>query len=232
MKKIFVLLMAVVMSIRMIACGGGEEDIVEAEDGEAKFNFGFEVRDDFAMAEALKKIDYTDISKQTAELEEMMAAAVKEALPGDYPMTADYEEDDEDSIDKLAYVMAIEDDDSEKSFLETGAYHNKDDDKYYQYTVYTSDNFYDNSADNIEKTLQEISSAYGVIVSQDKVQEAVDIILEGNPEDEEYFYYLYEDKEIKGDGYTEKITLAVEGFDTEDNTIGYYISVERERCYS
>ena len=103
--------------------------LVIGEEGEVKFDFGFTVSDDFAMSGAIKKISYTDISKQLGKLEDMMGAAVKKALSGEYPMFSDYEEDDSESIDKLAYVVAMEDDDSEKSFLETGAYHSKTDNK-------------------------------------------------------------------------------------------------------
>lgn len=205
--------------------------LVIGEEGEVKFDFGFTVSDDFAMSGAIKKISYTDISKQLGKLEDMMGAAVKKALSGEYPMFSDYEEDDSESIDKLAYVVAMEDDDSEKSFLETGAYHSKTDKKYYQYTVYTSDNFYDNSKENIKRSLGEIKSAYGITVSQKTVEKAVKEVLKVATETEDY-YSLYEEKSVKGSGYTEKVKLSVDGFATEDNKIGYYISVERERCYN
>lgn len=206
-------------------------DLIINEEGEVKFDFGFTVSDDFAMSGAIKKIAYTDISKQLEKLEDMMSAAVKKSLSGDYPMFSDYEEDDSDSIDKLAYVLAMEDDDSEKSFLETGVYHSKTDNKYYQYTVYTSDNCYENSKENIKKSLQEIKNAYGITVSQKTVEKAVKEVLKVATETEDY-YSLYEEKTVKGSGYTEKIKLSVDGFATEDNKIGYYISVERERCYN
>ena len=206
-------------------------DLVIGEEGEVKFDFGFTVSDDFAMSGAIKKISYTDISKQLGKLEDMMGAAVKKALSGEYPVFSDYEEDDSESIDKLAYVLAMEDDDSEKSFLETGAYHSKTDNKYYQYTVYTSDNFYDNSKENIKRSLGEIKSAYGITVSQKTVEKAVKEVLKVATETEDY-YSLYEEKSVKGSGYTEKVKLSVDGFATEDNKIGYYISVERERCYN
>lgn len=206
-------------------------DLIIGEEGEVKFDFGFTVSDDFAMAGALSKIDYSDISKQLGKLESMMNAAVKKALTGSYSTFSDYEEDDSDSIDKLAYVLAMEDDDSEKSFLETGVYHSKTDNKYYQYTVYTSDNCYENSKENIKKSLQEIKNAYGITVSQKTVEKAVKEVLKVATETEDY-YSLYEEKTVKGSGYTEKIKLSVDGFATEDNKIGYYISVERERCYN
>ena len=87
----------------MIACGGSDDE------GEAQYDFGFTASDDFGMSDALSKIDCSDISKQLSKLETMMNTAVKKALPGSYSTFSDYEEDD----------------DPEKSFLETGVYHNK-----------------------------------------------------------------------------------------------------------
>lgn len=225
MKRILVLLLIFVMSFSMMACGGGDEE------GEAQYDFGFTASDDFAMSGALSKIDYSDISNQLSKLESMMNTAVKKSMSGSYSTFSDYEEDDSDSIDKLAYVLAMEDDDPEKSFLETGVYHNKTDNKYYQYTVYTSDNFYDNSKTDIEKALKEIESAYGITVSQQNVEKAVNEVLKVATETEDY-YSLYEKKTVKGSGYTETVKLSVDGFATEDNQIGYYISVERERSYN
>ena len=213
MKKILVLLLIFAMSFSMMACGGGDEE------GEAQYDFGFTASDDFAMSGALSKIDYSDISNQLSKLESMMNTAVKKSMSGSYSTFSDYEEDDSDSIDKLAYVLAMEDDDPEKSFLETGVYHNKTDNKYYQYTVYTSDNFFDNSKTDIEKALKEIKSAYGITVSQQNVEKAVNEVLKVATETE-------------GSGYTETVKLSVDGFATEDNQIGYYISVERERSYN
>lgn len=225
MKRILVLLLIFAMSFSMMACGGGDEE------GEAQYDFGFTASDDFAMSGALSKIDYSDISNQLSKLESMMNTAVKKSMSGSYSTFSDYEEDDSDSIDKLAYVLAMEDDDPEKSFLETGVYHNKTDNKYYQYTVYTSDNFYDNSKTDIEKALKEIKSAYGITVSQQNVEKAVNEVLKVATETEDY-YSLYEKKTVKGSGYTETVKLSVDGFATEDNQIGYYISVERERSYN
>ena len=265
MKKILILLLILVMSFSMIACGGGtdetddpgvsneaadnanqnsgaddaEEDdgridtseLIMNEEGEVKFDFGFTVSEDFKMSGALSKVNYSEISKQVSKLESMMNTAVKKALSGSYSTFSDYEEDDSDPIDKLAYVVAMEDDDPEKSFLETGVYHDNTNNKYYQYTAYISDNFYDNSKTEIEKALKEIKSAYGITVSQKKVEEAVKEVLKVDAETEDY-YSLYEEKTVKGSGYIETVNLSVDGFTTEDNQIGYYISVERERCYN
>ena len=144
-------------------------------------------------------------------------------------MFGDYEED-LDTIDKLVYVIGTEDDDAEKCFLETGAYHSTDDDRYYQYTVYTSENMYEVSKSQIAAVLKEIKSAYGISVSQSKVEKAAKEVLKNAAETEDY-YTLSQSVNIKGSDYTEKVSFAVEGFVTEDDETGFYISVERERTY-
>ena len=114
--------------------------------------------------------------------------------------------------------------------METGAYHSTDDDRYYQYTVYTSENMYEVSKSQIAAVLKEIKSAYGISVSQSKVEKAAKEVLKNAAETEDY-YTLSQSVNIKGSDYTEKVSFAVEGFVTEDDETGFYISVERERTY-
>lgn len=228
MKKIMSLLLILAMSFSMIACGGRESD----EDGAKKYKFGLTASEDFQMSEALKKFDYSTISKRQSKLEAIMKSAVESHLSGNYSLFSDYEKDDADTIDKLVYTMGMEDDDAEKSYLEAGAYHDKTDNKYYQYTVFISKNFSEDSKADMENALKEMSSAYGITVSRDKVEKAAEEAMKKVPESEEGYYCLYEEKNLKGDGYTERVNFSVEGFATEEEQIGYYISVERERCYN
>ena len=267
MKKILILLMALVISVSMAGCGSNSsangdsasdeetatgqnnaddgKDAAEAEEpgdekididnlsfsdgGNEKYDFGLSAEDSFGMAGVLKKITYTDLSGKQDKIQDMTDAAAKAALPGSYSLFGDYEEIDEDIIDKQAYVIGIEDDDPEKSTIETGAYHNSKDNKYYQYTSYISENYYDYSKTGISGVLKTIKSAYGINVSQSKVEKAVKNTLKKTAETEDY-YAFYEEKKIKKSGYTEKITFSVEGFVSEENEIGYYIYAERERC--
>ena len=207
------------------------ENLIVDDDTQEKYDFGFTVSNSFGMSEVLKKIDYTKLSAQQSKLEDMMKEAAEAHLSGNYSIFSDYEEESVDSIDKLVYVIGMEDDDTEKSFLETGAYHSTDGDKNYQYTVYTSENFYKADKSGIAAVLKEIKSAYGITVSQSKVEKAAQKVLKKATETDDYYSY-YETKDVKGSGYSEKVSFAVEGFVTEEGEIGFYISVERERCYN
>ena len=216
---------------------GAEEDgkldtsnLVVNDESEPEYDFGLSAGNSFGMSGAVEKIAYSNLSGQQSKLEKMMETAVKSSLSGNYTLFSDYEEEDMDSIDRLVYVIGMEDDDSEKSFLETGAYHSTADGKNYQYTVYTSENFYKADKTQISGVLKEIKSAYGITVSQSKVEKAVKEVLAMATEIEDY-YSLNQSVNVTGKGYTEKVSFAVEGFVTEENEIGYYISVERERTY-
>ena len=216
---------------------GAEEDgkldtsnLVVNDESEPEYDFGLSAGNSFGMSGAVEKIAYSNLSGQQSKLEKMMETAVKSSLSGNYTLFSDYEEEDMDSIDRLVYVIGMEDDDSEKSFLETGAYHSTADGKNYQYTVYTSENFYKADKTQIAGVLKEIKSAYGITVSQSKVEKAVKEVLAMATEIEDY-YSLNQSVNVTGKGYTEKVSFAVEGFVTEENEIGYYISVERERTY-
>ena len=204
-------------------------DLVVNDESEKQYDFGLSAGTSFGMSGAVKKIGYSNLSGQQSKLEEMTEAAAKSALSGNYYLFVDYEED-LDTIDKLVYVIGTEDDDAEKCFLETGAYHSTDDDRYYQYTVYTSENMYEVSKSQIAAVLKEIKSAYGISVSQSKVEKAAKEVLKNAAETEDY-YTLSQSVNIKGSDYTEKVSFAVEGFVTEDDETGFYISVERERTY-
>ena len=205
--------------------------MVDEDEMKASYDFGLNISSAFGMSGAVKKISYSNLSNQKSKPAEMTETAAKSALTGDYPVFSEYEEDDADSVDKIIYVIGMEDDDSEKSFIECGAYHNADDNKYYQYTLYASQNFYSLNSGDISAVLKEIKSAYGVNLSKSKVEKAVKDVLKKVKETEDY-YSLYETRKIKEKDYNETVNFAVEGFITEDNETGYYISIERERCYN
>lgn len=208
-----------------------EDLVIDDDEMKAAYDFGFTVSSSFGMSSVVKKINYSNLSGQQSKLEEMTKTAVKSALSENFSTFSEYEEDDMDSIDKLVYVLGMEDDDSEKGFIECGAYHNADNNKYYQYTLYASQNFYSANSEKTSAVLKEIKSAYGVSLSESKVEKAVKEVLKKVKETEDY-YSLYETRKIKESEYTETVSFAVEGFITEDNEIGYYISIERERCYN
>ncbi|MBQ1958966.1 MAG: hypothetical protein II354_00935, partial [Firmicutes bacterium] len=147
-----------------------------------------------------------------------------------FDVFSDYEEDANDSIDKLAYAVGMENSDSEARYLEAGVYHDDVYDKHFQYTVYTSENAYEFDSAFIKTALQEMKDAYGVTVSQNTAEKAVKKVLEEIEKTQDY-YSLYETSEVKGSGYAETVTVSVEGFFNEDGSKGFYMAVERERCY-
>ena len=63
------------------------------------------------------------------------------------------------------------------------------------------------------------------------MEKAAQQVLKKATEADDYYSY-YETKDVNGSGYSEKVSFAVEGFVTEEGEIGFYISVERERCYN
>ncbi len=202
----------------------------EAEDS-AEYDFGFKASTDFRISGAVEKVSYSDLSAHADTMESMLEAAAKKALNGEYVLFGDYEEDDEDSIDKLAYAMGLKDDDVESCYIEAGVYHNVTTDKYYQYIVYFSANYYEVSSENIKEAISELKSAFGITVSQSKIEEAVKQAIEEAKNGYDLFT-LYQKKSIEGSGYTETVSLGVEAFISEDDETGFYISVERERCYN
>lgn len=202
----------------------------DSEEAEEDADLGLEIKKSFNMSGTIKKISYDDILTQGETLEEMLSTALEKSDIGNFVIAFnDYEDDDDDEIDKLAYACAIEDDDTEKAIIEVGAYHNVADNKYYQYNAYTSEDL-DSSTDSVKSILAKVESAYGVKLSRKKVQAALKTAWE-MAESRGDYYELVEDGEYKGDGYTDMINVRVTvGYDDDDNMSGY-IYVERERLY-
>lgn len=257
-KKLIALLLSVLLVFTLAACSG-ENDEPSAENGmtnevtdaaeggdetpeatipdagvntdEEAVDLGIEVKKSFKMSGTLKKISYKNISASGEKLESMLNAALKKAQLGDFVLAFnEYEDDDTEGIDKIAYVAAIEDDDMDKATIEMGVYHSTEDDKYYQYNGYTSETLTDASA-SVKTILSKIESAYGIKMSQKKVETVLKHAWEKSAKRED-FYGTYQTTEYKGDGYIDKITVRVDvGYDEGDN-MGAYIYAERERLYT
>ena len=257
-KKLIALLLSVLLVFTLAACSGENDepatengtvnevtDAAEGGDGtpevtipdagvntdEEAVDLGIEVKKSFKMSGTLKKISYKDISTSGEKLENMLNAALKKAQLGDFVLAFnEYEDDDTEGIDKIAYVAAIEDDDMDKATIEMGVYHSTEDDKYYQYNGYTSETLTDASA-SVKTILSKIESAYGIKLSQKKVETVLKHAWEKSAKRED-FYGTYQTTEYKGDGYIDKITVRVDvGYDEGDN-MGAYIYAERERLYT
>ena len=148
---------------------------------------------------------------------------------------ADYDEYEGESIDKQLYTLAMPNDISgdeieTAAITETGLYHSSEEKNYHQYTSYISESFSKVSKSLISSELQKIEKAYGVKVSASKVAKAMQTVFD-KVKETEYEYSLYEKKTLEGDGYTEVITLSVDGAMYEDDSLSAYIYVDRDRVY-
>ena len=211
----------------------GTADAETSEDEEAA-DFGISIKKSFKMSGTLDEISYEDISELGETLEEKLTSALKKASMDNFVIAfsdyEDYGDDEEDGIGQIAYAIAVEDDDMDEATVETGVYHNTKDDKYYQYSGYTSETL-TSSAASVKGILSEIESAYGIKMSQEKIESALKTAWKKAKKRRD-FYSLYQTKEYKGDGYADLITLRVDvGYDEEDN-MGAYIYAERERLYT
>lgn len=211
----------------------GTADAEASEDEEAA-DFGISIKKSFKMSGTLDKISYEDISALGETLEETLISALKKASLDNFVIAfsdyEDYGDDEEDGIGQIAYAIAVEDDDIEKATVEAGVYHNTKNDKYYQYSAYTSETLTSSTA-SVKAILSEIESAYGIKVSEDKIEAALKRAWE-KAEKRQDFYSLYQTKEYKGEGYADLITLRVDvGYDEDDN-MAAYIYAERERAYT
>ena len=282
MKKLLTLLLILMLTLSMTACGGNddtpdtegtgtENNVVEGtEDGEvgeegegsgeedqsneggigtgavvnpdelimggddysdmeAEYDFKFDAADSFGLDSMISKVDYSDISALATVMEERLTSA--DSVYGSKFMGfGDYEEVPEDDIDKLAYAIAMENDDTEGRYLETGAYHAQSTGKHYQYVMTASQNFYEVSSANTKSVVSDLEKAMGITISEKKMHSAIQQAFEQATETQDYFS-LKDAASAKGNGYTETIKLSVDAFATEDNVIGFYVSCERERCY-
>ena len=282
MKKLLTLLLILMLTLSMTACGGnddtpdtdgtgtennvveGTEDGEEGEEGEdsgeedqsneggigtgavvnpdelimggddysdmeAEYDFKFDADDSFGLDSMISKVDYSDISALATVMEDRLTSA-DSVYVRRFMGFGDYEEVPEDDIDKLAYAIAMENDDTEGRYLETGAYHAQSTGKHYQYVMTASQNFYEVSSANTKSVVSDLEKAMGITISEKKMHSAIQQAFEQATETQDYFS-LKDSTSAKGNGYTETIKVSVDAFATEDNVIGFYVSCERERCY-
>lgn len=210
------------------------DDLIMADDDyssmEGDYDFKFETADSFGLMSTVEKTDYSDISALGPVMEERLESAAEAAFQTDVTVFCDYEEIEEDVIDKLAYAIGMEDDDTEKRFMEAGAYHNQSDGKHYQYVMIATENFYEVNDANIESALKTLKDGMGITISKKTLTKAAKEAFETAAKTEDY-YSLIDSKTVKGDGYQEHVKVSADAFATEENEIGFYVSCERERCY-
>ena len=83
---------------------------------------------------------------------------------------------------------------------------------------------------DLGEELKKIEKEYGIKVSASKIEKAMQAVFD-KVKETEYEYSLYEKKTMQGDGYTEVITLSVDGAMYEDDSLVAYIYVDRDRVY-
>ena len=210
------------------------DDLIMAEDDysdmEGSYDFGFDVSKSFGLKSTVEKLDYSDISALGPVLESGLKSAAEAAFHVSVAVFSDYEEIEEDVIDKLSYAIGMEDDDTEKRFMEAGAYHSQADDRHYQYVMVATENFYEVNEANIQSALKTLEEGMGITISKKTLTKAANQAFETAVETQDY-YSLIDTKTVKGDGYQEHVKVSVDAFATEENEIGFYVSCERERCY-
>lgn len=203
----------------------------EYEDEGDSFDLGAKAKKSFAMSPTLEKLNYNNLSTLGEDIQGTLESSLAKAGMSNFVMAFnEYEEYDDDYMDKQVYVAAIEDDDMEKAIIETGAYHDTFTDGYYQYNGYTSETL-TSATDSVKDILSEISSAYGIELSESKVKKALKTAWKEAESIEDY-YGVYQRIEFSGDGYSDSIIVRVDvGYD-EDSNMGAYIYAERERQYA
>ena len=207
-----------------------DESDYDAEDMEANFDFGFSASEKLGMSAMLEKTDYSNLESLASDLETRMNQAISASLGGVYDVFSSYEPEEEDEIDDLVLAAAMENGEMESRYLEGGVFHLQSTDKYYHYLRFYTENFTNTDSSSLESICTAVKNAMGITLSESRLKKAVDIAY-GNAKKTKDEYLLIEQKAIQGSGYTEKITVAVQGSTNEDNESCYYVCIERERCY-
>lgn len=212
--------------------GDGEED----EDESAAFDFGFTAKKSFGMSGSVKKLNNSKIASEGDNLASQFQKALDASTLGSFDAgSSDYDEYAGETIDKQLYALAMRndvgaDEIDTAAIAEAGFYHSSEEKNYHQYTSYISESFSKVSKSLISSELKKIEKEYGIKVSASKIEKAMQAVFD-KVKETEYEYSLYEKKTLQGDGYTEVITLSVDGAMYEDDSLVAYIYVDRDRVY-
>lgn len=212
--------------------GDGEEE----EDESAAFDFDFTAKKSFGMSGSVKKLNNSKIASEGDNLTSQFQKALDASTLGSFDAgSSDYDEYDGETIDKQLYALAMRndvgtDEIDTAAIAEAGFYHSSEEKNYHQYTSYISESFSKVSKSLIGSELKKIEKEYGIKVSASKIEKAMQAVFD-KVKETEYEYSLYEKKTIQGDGYTEVITLSVDGAMYEDDSLVAYIYVDRDRVY-
>lgn len=211
-----------------------KEDEQEDYDLEAEYDLGIKADDNFKMDSVIKKLNYKDLEGLQSEITSLCESATKKVFGTEFSFQSDYEADDEMDFDKHVYVGGVEGTELDNAYAETGAYHEKATGKYHQYTNYSSKTYYEYSDKTVENIIKTLKDAYGITLSERKTKKAVKLAFDTAKENDD-FYSLVDKVKLKGNGYSETITVTVDGFVNEGDEggdYGFYIFVDRDRVYS
>ena len=159
-----------------------------------------------------------------------MNTGIKSSLGGSYDVFSSYEPEEEDDMDDLVLAAAMEGGEMESRYFEGGVYHLQSTGKYYQYLRFYTENFTKVDGESLQSVQSAVKKAMGITLSESRLKKAAEIAFE-NAKKTQDEYLLLEQKSIQGDGYTEKVTVALQGTTSEENESCYYLCAERERCY-
>lgn len=211
------------------------EDEAQGEyDLEAEYDFDIKADKTFKMDSVIKKLSYKDLEGLQTEITNLCESATAKVFGTEFSFQSDYEADDEMDFDKHVYVGGVEGTELDNAYAETGAYHEKATGKYHQYTNYSSKTYYEYSDKTVKNILKTLKDAYGITLSEKKTKKAVKLAFNTAKENDD-FYSLVDKVTLKGNGYSETITVTVDGFVNEGDEggdYGFYIFVDRDRVYN
>ena len=164
------------------ACGNPK--IEWGDDGMAfcaEYDYGLKAGSEGLMLGTLDKLNYSDLEGEQDTLKETTAKAIEEAGLGKYELEAFFEklpESVEEAAEKgydmgdMLYCMGTEEENMELGVLETAAYHNPTENKYYQYIIYNSKTYY--GAENVDgqKLADLLMKDFGIKADPKKIEAA------------------------------------------------------------
>ena len=197
-------------------------------------NFKSQYLSDAIDKGAVCYVSYKDLEGLQTEITNICESATAKVFGTEFSFQSDYEADDEMDFDKHVYVGGVEGTELDNAYAETGAYHEKATGKYHQYTNYSSKTYYEYSDKTVKNILKTLKDAYGITLSEKKTKKAVKLAFNTAKENDD-FYSLVDKVTLKGNGYSETITVTVDGFVNEGDEggdYGFYIFVDRDRVYN
>lgn len=197
---------------------------------EIRYDYGAEVSADYPMAGLLEKVDYSNITG----LGDVLLSNCEKTIGSNFSEKkfesfSDYEEDVAEEIDRICYVMSMENNDTESAFIETGAYHYTPDNTNHQYVTYFTKTYTSANSFDIDSSLKELEK-FGVSVSKSKLKAGVQETFSSIGKDQ-YEYTLIETVPFKDSKCSGYVKVGIYGGEMEDGTIAAYAVCERDIVY-